>query len=172
MPEIDAFIGGDYIVTVHDGPSRAIDEIEKRLVLNARHFERPDQVLHSIIDIVVDRYLPTLDHIGDTIDKVEDALLINPDITLLETIFDLKRGLLQFRRAVAAQRELLNMLIRDEKMSEGSIDEAKKSGAGMLFYAGQPGGWVYVWLGVFVVLAACPLLAKKLGSVGHVSGLR
>ncbi|PYT08493.1 MAG: magnesium and cobalt transport protein CorA [Acidobacteria bacterium] len=112
--EIDAFIGGDYIVTVHDGPSRAIDEIEKRLVLNARHFERPDQVLHSIIDIVVDRYLPTLDHIGDTIDKVEDALLINPDITLLETIFDLKRGLLQFRRAVAAQRELLNMLIRDD----------------------------------------------------------
>lgn len=112
--EIDAFIGTDYVVTVHDGPSRAINEIEKRLVLNARHFERPDQVLHSIIDIVVDRYLPTLDHIGDTIDKVEDALLIKPDVALLETIFDLKRGLLQFRRAVAAQRELLNMLIRDD----------------------------------------------------------
>jgi magnesium transporter len=112
--EIDAFIGSDYIVTVHDGPSQAINEIEKRLALNARHFERADQVLHSIIDIVVDRYLPTLDHIGDTIDKVEDALLINPDVALLETIFDLKRGLLQFRRAVAAQRELLNMLIRDD----------------------------------------------------------
>jgi magnesium transporter len=112
--EIDAFIGSDYIVTVHDGPSKAIKEIEKRLALNARHFVRPDQVLHAIIDTVVDRYLPTLDHIGDTIDKVEDALLINPDIALLETIFDLKRGLLQFRRAVASQRELLNMLIRDD----------------------------------------------------------
>ena len=114
LREIDAFIGSDYIVTVHDGPSRAVNQIKKRIVLNARHFERPDQVLHSIIDIVVDRYLPTLDHIGDTIDKVEDALLVNPDVTLLETIFDLKRGLLQFRRAVAAQRELLNMLIRDD----------------------------------------------------------
>jgi magnesium transporter len=112
--EIDAFIGSDYIVTVHYGSSKAIDEIEKRLALNARHFERPDEVLHSVIDVVVDRYLPTLDHIGDTIDTVEDALLINPDVGLLETIFDLKRGLLQFRRAVSAQRELLNMLIRDD----------------------------------------------------------
>ena len=29
-------------------------------------------------------------------------------------IFDLKRGLLQFRRAVSAQRELLNIIVRDE----------------------------------------------------------
>jgi magnesium transporter len=112
--ELDAFIGSDYIVTVHEGASTAIDEIKKRVALNAKHFVRPDQVLHSIIDIVVDRYLPTLDHIGDTIDDVEDELLVNPNITLLETIFKLKRGLLQFRRAVASQRELLNMLIRDD----------------------------------------------------------
>jgi len=112
--EIDVFIGTDYIVTVHDGPSRAVNDIQKRLSSNAKHFERPDQVLHSIIDIVVDRYLPTLDHIGDTIDKVEDELLINPDVSHLSTIFDLKRGMLQFRRAVASQRELLNMLIRDD----------------------------------------------------------
>ena len=112
--ELDAFIGSDYIVTVHEGASTAIDEIQKRVALNAKHFVRPDQVLHSIIDIVVDRYLPTLDHIGDTIDDVEDELLVNPNITLLETIFKLKRGLLQFRRAVASQRELLNMLIRDD----------------------------------------------------------
>jgi magnesium transporter len=112
--EIDAFIGSDYIVTVHDGPSRAVNEIQKRVASSTKHFERPDQVLHAVIDVVVDRYLPTLDHIGDTIDKVEDDLLINPDVTLLSTIFDLKRGLLQFRRAVASQRELLNMLIRDD----------------------------------------------------------
>ncbi len=112
--EIDAFIGGDYIVTVHQGPSNAVDDIQKRLGASAKHFERPDQVLHAVIDVVVDRYLPTLDHIGDTIDKVEDELLIKPNVALLSTIFDLKRGLLQFRRAVASQRELLNMLIRDD----------------------------------------------------------
>jgi len=114
LREIDAFIGSDYIITVHDGPSLAVVELEKRISTNAKHFERPDQVLHAIIDIVVDRYLPTLDHIGDTIDAVQDDLLLNPDVKLLSTIFALKRGLLQFRRAVASQRELLNLLIRDD----------------------------------------------------------
>ena len=112
--EIDAFLGTDYILTVHEGPSQSIEEIQKWLASNAKRFTRPDQVLHAIIDIVVDRYLPTLDHVGDTIDEVEDALLIHPDATLLQTIFELKRGLLQFRRAVSSQRELLNMLIRDD----------------------------------------------------------
>jgi magnesium transporter len=112
--EIDAFLGPDYIVTVHEGESRAVEEIQKRVSTNAKHLTRPDQVLHALIDIVVDRYLPTLDHIGDTIDEVEDALLIDPTARLLETIFDLKRGLLQFRRAVSSQRELLNVLIRDD----------------------------------------------------------
>ena len=112
--EIDAFLGPDYIVTVHEGASTAVQEIQKRVASNAKHVTRPDQVLHAIIDIVVDRYLPTLDHIGDTIDEVEDQLLISPTPTLLQTIFELKRGLLQFRRAVSSQRELLNLLIRDD----------------------------------------------------------
>lgn len=112
--EIDVFLGPDFIITVHEGPSQAVEDIEKHFALNALHLTRPDQVLHAIIDTVVDRYLPTLDHIGDTIDDVQDALLIKPDVTLLQTIFELKRGLLQFRRAVSSQRELLNMLIRDD----------------------------------------------------------
>ncbi|HXG93620.1 MAG TPA: magnesium/cobalt transporter CorA [Blastocatellia bacterium] len=112
--EIDAFVGPDYIVTVHFGPSKAVEEIERRLAGNGLHLSRPDQVLHTIIDIVVDRYLPTLESIGDTINKVEDELLIHPTAKLLETIFQLKRGLLQFRRAVSSQRELLNLIIRDE----------------------------------------------------------
>ncbi|HMG35210.1 MAG TPA: magnesium/cobalt transporter CorA [Blastocatellia bacterium] len=113
LREIDMFIGADYAVTVHFGQSLAISEIEKRLQSSALKFSSPDQVLHAVIDVVVDRYLPTLDSIGDTIDEVEDELLLQPTATLLQTIFDLKRGLLQFRRAVSSQRELLNVIIRD-----------------------------------------------------------
>lgn len=112
--EIDVFLGPDYIVTVHYNESLSIKQIEQWLATNVVHLERPDQALHSIIDIVVDRYLPTLESIGDTIDKVQDDLLISPEAHLLQTIFELKRGMLQFRRAVSSQRELLNILIRDD----------------------------------------------------------
>ncbi len=105
LREIAAFISQDYIVTVHYGQSLSVDEVQRRLASNALRFSRPDQVLHAIIDIVVDRYLPTLESMGDTIDKIEDELLVEPSAHHLETIFDLKRGLLQFRRAVSSQRE-------------------------------------------------------------------
>jgi magnesium transporter len=113
IKEIDVFLGPDYIVTVHTGESRAVLEVEKGLASNGKPFSYPDQVLHAIVDVVMDRYLPTLDSIGDTIDAVEDDLLIRPNASLLQTIFDLKRGLLQFRRAVTSSRELLNVIIRD-----------------------------------------------------------
>ena len=114
LKELDVFLGPDYIVSVHNGPSQSVTEIVQKLGANANRFDRPDEVLHALIDIVVDRYLPTLESIGDTIDIVEDELLIHPDVKLLETIFDLKRSLLQFRRAVSAQRELLNVIVRDD----------------------------------------------------------
>ena len=114
LREIDAFLGPDYIVTVHYGESLSVKEIERRLAQNHTPYDRPDEVLHAIVDIVVDRFLPTLESVGDTIDLVEDDLLIHPDVKLLQMIFDLKRGLLQFRRAVSAQRELLNVIVRDD----------------------------------------------------------
>ena len=112
--EIDIFLGPDYLISVHFGTSMAVNEVERRLSTNGIHLDRPDMVLHAILDVVVDRYLPTLDHIGDTIDDVQDKLLVDPEISLLETIFTLKRGLLHFRRAASSQRELLNSLIRDD----------------------------------------------------------
>ncbi|MBI3654426.1 MAG: magnesium/cobalt transporter CorA [Acidobacteria bacterium] len=113
--EIDVYLSNDFIITVHFGRSLSIDEIAKHVQApNGHRLTRPDLLLHAIMDIVVDRYLPTLDHIGDTIDDVQDELLLNPQPKLLETIFSLKRGLLQFRRAVASQRELLNAIIRDQ----------------------------------------------------------
>ena len=117
--EIDIFIGPDFIVSVHFGPSLAVSEVRRRLTSGAVQFSRPDQVLHAILDIVVDRYMPTLDHISDTMDTIQDKLLMGPDVKLLETIFELKRGLLQFRRAATSQRELLNSLIRDETQLVG-----------------------------------------------------
>src|SRR5215212_7109395 len=56
LREIDAFIGAGYIVTAHFGESLAVGEIERRLASRAMHLDRPDKVLHALMDIVVDRY--------------------------------------------------------------------------------------------------------------------
>lgn len=114
IKEVDLFLGKDFIITVHYGESIAINEIEKRVKTKADRLCRPDKILHAILDLVVDLYLPTLDKIGDTFDTVQDEVLVRPRVELLETMFGLKRGLLQLRRAITSQRKLLNHIIRDE----------------------------------------------------------
>ena len=112
--EINAYLGLDFIFTIHFGKSYSVEDVERRLTPANHRLARPDQIFHAIIDLVVDRYLPTLDSMGDTIDRIQDELLVDPKPSHLETMFDLKRGLLHFRRAVSSQRELLNVILRDD----------------------------------------------------------
>jgi magnesium transporter len=67
-----------------------------------------------LLDAMVDRFLPTLDKIGETIDGVEESILEQMDPACLPKSFQLKRNLVHFRRAAVAQRELLNTLWRHE----------------------------------------------------------
>ncbi|MBA2564753.1 MAG: magnesium/cobalt transporter CorA [Gemmatimonadetes bacterium] len=109
--EIDFFLGRNYLVTVHDGPSRSVDQVVARVTGDNR-IRKPADILYYVLDSILDRFLPTLDEIGDTIDEIEDKVLGVPDAACLEKIFRLKRNLVSFRRAAAAQRELLNVLSR------------------------------------------------------------
>jgi len=48
-----------------------------------------------------------------TLEDVEDLIFTDPDSEVLEKIFMLKRGVIQLRRVIAPQREVVNKLARD-----------------------------------------------------------
>ena len=109
--ELDVFIGQDFIVTVHVGPTRSVREVLPR-VKAAVKLQRPDKILHALLDNLVDRYIPVLDTIGEHIDKLEDEVWAGPTAKSLEEIFALKRGLIELRRTVATMREAVNAIMR------------------------------------------------------------
>jgi len=109
--ELDVFIGPDFIVTVHVGPTRSVREVLPR-VKAAVKLQRPDKILHALLDNLVDRYMPVLDTIGDHIDKLEDEVWAGPTPKSLEEIFALKRGLIELRRTVATMREAVAAIVR------------------------------------------------------------
>jgi magnesium transporter len=109
--ELDVFLGERLLVTVHDGPSLAVQAVAARLREEPpRH--APVQVLYALLDTILDRFMPTLDEIGDTIDEIEESVLNGFDPGSLAKMSRLKRNLVAFRRAAVAQRELLNALSR------------------------------------------------------------
>ncbi|MFQ5778944.1 MAG: magnesium/cobalt transporter CorA [Terriglobia bacterium] len=109
--ELDFFLGQDFLVTVHTGPTRSVKQVLSR-VKSVSKMQRPDRVMHALLDNMVDRYLPVLDQMGERIDHIEDEIQESPTQKTLEEIFALRRGLSEFRRTVGSMREMVNSLMR------------------------------------------------------------
>ncbi|HSC78358.1 MAG TPA: magnesium/cobalt transporter CorA [Candidatus Acidoferrales bacterium] len=109
--ELDIFLGQDFVVTVHAGPTRSVREVLPRVQTIAK-LQRPDRVVYALLDSMVDRYLPVLDEIGDRICQIEDEVHASASVRTLEDIFALRRGLTEFRRVLSTMREAVNAMMR------------------------------------------------------------
>jgi magnesium transporter len=109
--DFDIFLGQDFVLTVDEGECSFIPIVARRIAAEAS-LQSPDCIAHALIDAAVDQYLPTLDHLGDFINQLEDRVLRRPSPDTLREIFRVKRTLLDFRRVATGMREAVNGLIR------------------------------------------------------------
>jgi magnesium transporter len=115
MHEVDVFLGRNFVVTHHDEPVAAIDQMWNACQRDPRHTENgADHLLYRIIDYLVAGYMPIVEKLDDEIDEIEDQVFNKPSTETLEHIFSLKRSLLSMRRVITPQREVLNKLARDD----------------------------------------------------------
>ena len=109
------FVGSNYLVTIHDQPMPLVGESMARWELkNGPLPPKIGAAVHALLDTVVDEYFPLMDRIADRVDELEDSLFTEFSPKSLETIFHLKKGLLNMRRVVAPERDVLNHLLRRE----------------------------------------------------------
>ena len=114
--ELDLFVSERYLVTIHDESMRAVADVRNRANTDPRIVLDPgiDLLLHNILDHIVDNYRPILDYLEVELDDLEEEALTNPTPDLLVRIAAKKRELLNFRRIVGPQREVLAQLTRGE----------------------------------------------------------
>lgn len=72
-----------------------------------------DYLVYALIDAVVDHYYVILEEIGAVIENLEEALLADPDATIMNRIHTLKKEMNFLRRQVWPLRELITTLERD-----------------------------------------------------------
>lgn len=111
--DFDIFIGKGWIITVRETGCEAVREAVDR-IKGKQNGLRPDQILHKIMDEIVDSYSPILDRLNEIIDEVEDQALNSPSPKTLQRVFDVKRALIQFRRVLANMRDIAGHLQRAE----------------------------------------------------------
>lgn len=149
--EVNAFVGRNFIVTVHTGDSPALKTTRKRWETN-QDLQRqgPYYLLYLLLDSVVDDYYPTLDAYDDRIDTLEEMVLKPADQSEhifrrfgrdpsegdpsdpnrprpLTTLLGLRRDMLEMRRYVAPLRDAVNVLLRHvESIGEDANTEAQR----------------------------------------------
>jgi magnesium transporter len=113
--KIAAFLGRNFLFTVHRRPLRTIDAVWGRLPGDRRPFERgPDFLLYSIVDAMVDAHFPLLEQIEEAVDDLQDRVFANAEESHLDELLHLKRDVSVLRRHSLPQRELLNQISRGD----------------------------------------------------------
>jgi len=113
--ELDIFVGKNYIVTHHDQPIEAITRIWTAIQLDQRYLKQgTDHLLYRLLNEVVASYWPVVESLDTQIDQIEEQIFNQPNSNPLEKIFAFKRAILNLRRIVDPQREVLNKLARND----------------------------------------------------------
>lgn len=105
--ELDAFLGPDYLVTVHRRPSPSIEFLAGVVEENSGYaVGGPDLFLARLAETIGRRYLPLLDSVDDRIEDLETAAMEGrPGV--LGDVQALRRDIIVLRRVAGPQREVL-----------------------------------------------------------------
>ena len=113
--ELDVFMGKQYIVTYHPQTIRAVEVVWANCLRDQRLMQRgSNYLLYQIMDELANEYMLLIDRLDERVEDIEDQVMKEPDSELLHAIFRIKRSLLNMRRIVAPQREVLNKLSRGD----------------------------------------------------------
>jgi magnesium transporter len=115
LRELDILLGKRYLVTHHEEPTRSVTRAREVLERRSSLLEHgPDQLLHFILDVMVDNYLPITDGLQAQLDQLEDQVFHAPSQRLVLEILRLKHGIADLRRIVGPQRDTIMSLTREE----------------------------------------------------------
>ncbi len=112
--ETHFFVGSNFIVTVRHGSSVPYSEVRSRcesapdLLAKGQGF-----VLYAVMDFIVDHFLPVVQDIEEELQEIEDKIFKEkPSKQTTEQIYQLKREMLDIKRAVFPLVDICNRLMR------------------------------------------------------------
>jgi magnesium transporter len=115
--EVMIFLGRDYVITVRHGEHGDLADLRRRLE-DQHDLLRlgPAAVLYAVADLVVDTFVDVAEQVQDDVDELEASVFSPSRTDDVGRIYQLKRELMQLRRAVGPLEPPL------QKLTERQID--------------------------------------------------
>jgi magnesium transporter len=112
--EVMIFIGGHFVVTVRHGQFGRLDEVRKNLEKRPELLRLgPWAVAYAIADHIVDDYLVVIGEVEDDVEEVEESVFARGGSRDIQRVYQLKRELMELRRAVIPMSRPIALLASD-----------------------------------------------------------
>lgn len=109
--ELNLFLGDNYVVTYHARPIKSVIQAKRRCVEDPEEImgQGADFLVYTIIDALVDNFIPILNAMDHKIDEVEDEIFVGESDVLGE-IINLRNDIIYLRKVIRPQRNMFNQL--------------------------------------------------------------
>jgi magnesium transporter len=114
--QVALVFGKDFLLTVQEDPDSDVFDPVRDRIRNARGSVRSlgaDYLAYALLDAVVDGFFPVLEQLGERLEDLEETVMDGRH-TRSRDIHQIKRELLTVRRAIWPQRDVVNVLLREE----------------------------------------------------------
>jgi magnesium transporter len=111
VKEMDFFLGKNYLVSLHEGPSSSIDKMRDKVNSRSSFMSYgADIIIHGIIDLFTEKYIPIINYITEEIEKIEDKVIAKKTGKAMQKIVKMKRNVSEFKRSIMPQRDIISKL--------------------------------------------------------------
>ena len=124
MVEVHCFYAENFFVSVHREEAPAVTDACR--TLGRLHTDRRLVALYRLLDALVDSMFPFLATFDDRIDELQDQVFAKPTEEQLAAMFALKRQLVDMRKVVTPQRDMVNAMLTQVIPIPGMTPEGER----------------------------------------------
>lgn len=112
--ETHFFLGSNFIISVRHGSSLSYKDVRTRCESTPHLLKKgPGFALYAVMDSIVDQYFPVIEALEQELEKLEEMVFGKTFVReTTEQIYQLKRKLLEVKRAVSPLIDMCNRLVR------------------------------------------------------------
>lgn len=109
--QLACFIGRNFVLTLHHGAARVVEEAKRRWRENPPAEQHPAQLLHTLVDSLVDDFQVIADRVEHRMEELEERALDDPRAPIQHDLYSVKQQVARLRRYVFPSSRIIEWAV-------------------------------------------------------------
>lgn len=115
--QVSLFVGPNLLISIQEDSKKDVfDPVRERIRSGGGNVRKSkaDYLAYALLDAIMDHCFPVLEEIGESLEELEDSILSRHGAEDVGAIHNFKRTLVQLRRMVWPERDVVSSLLHSE----------------------------------------------------------